>query len=217
MEQEGVIQFTAEHRSRDLAPRHEELAVELGAWRRIFVQTGLLGADSERYGGLGFGNLSGRLAPPSSARGKRSFLITGSQTGAYEALSLEHYALVHRYSICNNSVESEGRCMPSSESMTHGAFYDLTPALRFVFHVHAPAIWKHAAVLGIPISDAGIAYGTPRMATEVQRLYRSTALSEVRLMAMGGHIDGVIGFGRSASEAGLAILSALAIAYQKTS
>lgn len=204
--------------TRDLAPaQYGHLASELGAWRRIFVETGLLGTDASRYGGLGFGNLSGRVAPPSQARGKRSFLITGSQTGTKESLSLADYALVRGYSICLNTVDSEGQSLPSSESMTHGAFYDLTPALRFVFHVHAPAIWQRARELRIPTSEESIAYGTPQMATEVERLYRATSLSEVRVLAMGGHEDGIIGFGRSASEAGLAILSMLARAYKNKS
>lgn len=218
MEQEGVIQFAAKHQSQPLpAARYGGLASELGAWRRIFVQTGLLGTDSERYGGLGFGNLSARVPPPSKARGERSFLITGSQTGSVASLMLAHYALVKAYSIRTNSVESEGACMPSSESLTHGAFYDLTPTLRFVFHVHAPAIWQRACALRIPTSDAEVAYGTPQMAAEVERLYRATALAEIRVMAMGGHTDGIIGVGRSASEAGLAILAMLARAYEKTS
>tara|TARA_R110002096_G_scaffold299503_6_gene494234 strand:+ start:159975 stop:160631 length:657 start_codon:yes stop_codon:yes gene_type:complete len=215
VEQEGVIQFAAQHSTRDLPlARHGTLVNELGAWRRIFVQTGLLGADASRYGGFGFGNLSGRVAPLSQARGSRGFLITGSQTGAKESLSIADYALVRTYSIRTNTVESEGLSLPSSESMTHGAFYDLSPALRFVFHVHAPAIWERARALRIPTSCGDIAYGTPQMAAEVARLYRTSSLAETRILAMGGHVDGIIGFGRSASEAGLAIMSILARAYE---
>ncbi|MCP4444785.1 MAG: class II aldolase/adducin family protein [Myxococcales bacterium] len=218
MEREGVIQFSALHQGRTLAGvRHGHLAEQLGAWRRIFVQTGLVGARPERYEGLGFGNLSGRTMPPSQPKGRRGFLITCSQTGEHEALELLHYALVSSYSLRRNQVCSEGQCMPSSESLTHGAFYDLTPAIRFVFHVHAPAIWENASELRLPTSDAGVSYGTAEMGWEVQRLYRTSSLSETRVMAMGGHTDGVIGVGRTAQEAGLAIMAVLARAYETIS
>ena len=215
LEREGVIQFTARHVGRALSTaRLAGLASELAAWRQIFVQTGLIGSNPRRYEGLGFGNLSGRVMPPSQPRGRRGFLITGSQTGGLASLALEHFAHVRAYSLRENRVESEGSVMPSSESMTHGAFYDLSPVVRYVFHVHAPAIWVHAKGLGLPISDPSIGYGTSEMGWEVQRLYRTTSLADTRIMAMGGHTDGVIGFGRSAEEAGLSILGVLARAYR---
>ncbi len=214
VEQEGVIQFAAEHQWCELsAARHETLVRELGGWRQIFVQTGLLGSDALRYQGLGFGNLSGRVTPPSLSQGHRRFLITGSQTGEHDELTLENFALVLRYCNAENRVQSRGGCLPSSESMTHGSFYDLTPMIRYVFHVHAPAIWQEAARLRLPTSHSDIAYGTPEMAREVERLFRSSILSETRVMVMGGHADGVIGFGRTAQEAGLAIMTMLAQAY----
>jgi len=101
--------------------------------------------------------------------------------------------------------------------MTHGAFYDLTPTIRFVFHVHAPAIWEQARGLRLPTSAFEVANGTPEMGAEVERLFQSTSLFDVRVMAMGGHRDGVIGFGRTAEEAGLAILATLAKATAKYS
>ncbi len=107
--------------------------------------------------------------------------------------------------------------MPSSEAMTHGAFYDLTPTIRFVFHVHAPSIWRQATRLRLPTSHSDIAYGTPEMAWEVERLFRSSILPETRVMAMGGHTDGIIGFGHTAQEAGMALVTTLANAYQKNS
>ena len=216
MEREGVIQFTTQHEHRALSlARHGKLVQELAAWRRIFVQTGLLGSDVARYQGLGFGNLSGRVTPLSLPRGQRRFLITGSQTGRCEEVSLQDFALVQRYCNRENWVQSAGGCLPSSEAMTHGAFYDLTPMIRYVFHVHAPSIWRQASRLRLPTSHCEIGYGTPEMAHEVERLFRTSVLPETRVMAMGGHTDGIIGFGDTAQQAGLALVNTLAKAYEK--
>jgi hypothetical protein len=52
------------------------------------------------------------------------------------------------------------------------------------------------------------------MALEVKRLYRETVLPERRILAMGGHDDGIIVFGRSPQEAGQVLLTWLARAYE---
>jgi len=52
------------------------------------------------------------------------------------------------------------------------------------------------------------------MALAVQDLYRSTALSEVRILAMGGHEDGVLVFGHTAEEAGQVLLTYLARSFE---
>jgi hypothetical protein len=52
------------------------------------------------------------------------------------------------------------------------------------------------------------------MAAEVKRLYRETVLPERRILAMGGHDDGIIVFGRSPKEAGQVLLTWLAQAYE---
>ncbi len=59
-------------------------------------------------------------------------------------------------------------------------------------------------------------YGTQAMARAVERLYATTALAETRMLAMGGHEDGIICFGRNADEAGEVLLRYLARAYRQT-
>jgi hypothetical protein len=213
---DGVIKFTARHTREPLpARRHGELACALVAWREIMIQTQLVGQDRARYGGAGFGNVSGRVGAPSSARGARAMLISGTQTGGLTHIGLDHFCLVERYDYRANAVTSRGMVEPSSETMTHGAIYDLSPHIRFVFHGHGPVIWRHARSLGIPTSAESVAYGTPEMAEEVHRLYRSTALAETGIMAMGGHEDGIIVFGRTAEHAGRVLITYLARAYQR--
>lgn len=212
---EGVIKFSAEHRRERLAPRrYGTLCCALIAWREILAKTQLVGQDPRLYGGAGYGNVSGRVGPPGNALGARSMLITGTQTGGLAQLGLDHFCVVERYDYRRNWVRSAGLVEPSSETMTHGAIYDLSPHIRFVFHGHGAVIWRRARALRIPTTDPAVPYGTPAMAAEVQRLYRTSALPETRILAMGGHEDGIIVFGRTAAEAGQVLIAYLARAYE---
>jgi ribulose-5-phosphate 4-epimerase/fuculose-1-phosphate aldolase len=212
---EGVVKFAAEHRREPLdARRCGELACALVAWREILAQTGLVGRDAGLYGGAAYGNVSARLGAPSLPRRRRAFLVTGSQTAGRRAVGLGDFCVVDAYDPESNRVASRGPCLPSSESMTHGAVYDLGSHIRFVFHVHSPAIWRRAAALRLAATSAEVAYGTPEMAREVERLWGTSALSESQIFAMGGHQDGIVVFGRTAAEAGEVLLRHLALAYQ---
>lgn len=212
---EGVIKFHAEHEDRSLEPRRVgELACRLIAWREIMALTGLVGQDPERYDGAGYGNVSTRVGPPSAPLGKRSFLVTGTQTSGRRCIGLDDFAVVDRYDYSRNEVVSHGRTQPSSESMTHGAIYDLGPHIRCVLHAHSPVLWNHAKRLGLPTTAERVRYGTPEMAFEVHRLYRQTVLPERPILAMAGHQDGIVVFGRSTEEAGQVLVTWLARAYQ---
>ena len=173
-----------------------------------------MGQRADRYDGAGYGNVSGRVGPYPGARGRRAFVVSGSQTGGKECVRLEDFVLVRRYDATANEVVSEGLMMPSSESMTHGAIYDLAPHIRYVFHVHCPLIWRAAPHLGLPFSNPAVPYGTPEMAREITRLAREEALLERGVMAMGGHEDGVIAFGRTPGAAGSLLMGILATAHQ---
>jgi len=212
---EGVIKFRVEHEQRALSPReHGELANKLIAWREILARTGLVGQDPALYGGAGYGNVSARVGAPSSPRGARPFLISGTQTSGLARIDLPQLCLVRRYVLAENRAESSGLVHPSSESLTHGAIYDLSPHIRAVLHAHTPAIWRQARRLRLPTTNAVVAYGTVEMAQEVRRLYRDTALGEQQIFSMGGHEDGVVVFGRSVEEAGGVLVRALARALE---
>jgi ribulose-5-phosphate 4-epimerase/fuculose-1-phosphate aldolase len=213
---EGVIKFVARHRRVALdAARHGALVCKLIAWREVLAKLQLVGRDPARYGGAGYGNVSARVGAPGSPRGARPMIITGTQTGGLAHIDFEHMCLVERYDYVEGWVESSGLIEPSSETMTHGAIYDLSPAIRFVFHAHAPVIWRRARALRIPLTDPRVAYGTPEMAREAQRLYQGGALAAAPILAMGGHEDGIIVFGQSAEEAGQALVTFLARAYEQ--
>ena len=118
------------------------------------------------------------------------------------------------YDYAKNNVDSYGTIMPSSESMTHGAIYDLSPEIRWVFHGHCKTIWEKSGALHLPTTSPSIPYGTPEMALEVGRLWAQTPLSETRVFSMGGHEDGIVSFGTTAEEAGKAFIAVLAQAYE---
>jgi len=201
---EGVIQFVVEHRRSPLEERvHGDVARELAAWRELLARLGLIGRDPGRYEGLGYGNVSARVPPFGDVgRGRRAFLVSGTQTGGLARLTLAHFCRVEAYDVAANRVRSVGASEPSSESLTHAALYDVAPDARAVLHGHTPELWRHAAALHVPITAPAIAQGTVAMAHEVQRLYRETTFASVRIAALGGHEDGVLAFGRSVGEAG---------------
>ena len=209
---EGVIQFEMRHRTQALDERaFGDTVRALSAWRGILAHLRVLGMDPARYEGLGYGNVSSRVGPFGDvARGRRRFLVTGTQTGGIAYTTLREYCLVEEWDVDANRVASSGLVAPSSESLTHAALYDASPAIRAVLHVHAPELWRRARALGLPVTDEAAANGTPAMARAVARLYREGTFASTRLAAMGGHEDGVIAFGVSAEEAGGALVRHLA-------
>ena len=214
MGDEGVIQFKADHERRALdARRYGERVCELVAWREIMALTGLVGQEPGRYGGAGYGNVSVRTGPRSAPVGRRRFLITGSQTSGRRSIGISEFAVVEAYDASANRVKSHGPVLPSSESMTHAAAYDASPLVQCVLHAHSPVLWRRRRELGLPETDPSVPYGTPGMAAEVSRLYRESIFPERRILAMGGHEDGIVAIGRSPQEAGGTLLRWLARAY----
>lgn len=206
---EGVIKFGADHQAGPL-PVDDAVLDELLAWRSILFDLAMIGQDPRRYEGAGFGNASARVGPAVAPRGKRAFVVTGTQTGGLPTTTRDHLVLVKAYDARANTVVSAGPIAASSESLTHGAVYDADPTARVVLHAHAPTIFDAREELGLPSTAPHVEYGTPEMAYEVERLMRGTSLRAGRVFAMAGHEDGVVSFGATASAAGAAMLTALA-------
>ena len=192
---------------------HDQLR-EINAWRRVLHLTQLLGQDPDRYDGFGYGNISQRAGPSSGGADQPRFVISGTQTGYLADLTEEHYAAVLACYPERNLVVAEGPIWPSSETMTHGMVYAVDGGVRSVIHVHSPHIWRAARALGIPATDESVAQGTPEMAEEVRRLFQDTQVRDRLIFAMGGHVDGVVSFGRSVKEAGGVVIGYLAQAFQ---
>ena len=179
----------------------------LAGWRELLVRLGMLGQDDSRYAGYGFGNISVRHPDG-------GFVISASQTGHTRWPQAEHYAWVTEVDLEANRVFATGVMQPSSEALSHAAFYGLDPGIQFVFHGHVPEIWRTAAQQGMPVTDPAVPYGTPEMAREVQRLSRHILRSGI--LAMAGHEDGVISFGTTANEAGARLVCAFAAGLMAT-
>jgi hypothetical protein len=200
---EGVIRFDLDYRAAPPLAAAELQSVN--AWRRILFLLRLIGRDPGRYGGLGYGNISRRLAPPGTPPEVRRFVISGTQTGGLAELAPEHYAVVLECRPEENRVVAEGPVRPSAEALTHGALYAAADSLQFVMHVHSPDLWRQARGLGVPVT-AEVPYGSPAMALEVKRLLADSAAAAKGLFAMGGHEDGIVAFGHSAEAAGTVLL-----------
>ncbi|QJD30891.1 class II aldolase/adducin family protein [Methylococcus geothermalis] len=179
---------------------------ELNAWRSIIRMLGLNGRDPERYGGLAYGNVSLRL-PGDGIR----FLISGTQTGGRVRLSASDYCEVHGFNLEANRLEASGPVPPSSEALTHAAVYRADPAWHCVMHAHSPEIWRHAGRLGLPTTSPAIDYGTPEMALAVEAI---AARPGIPLIAMLGHADGIIAYGRTVEATARILIGYLAEALQ---
>lgn len=229
-EKEGVIKYRLDFTSAGAVD--ESALTALQQWRLTLHQLGLIGQDPERYGGLGYGNISQAVSPISqsidrdvndlpertwsevdnisadAAHTARDFIISGTQTGELSELAPEHYALVNLCDPIENHIIAQGPIKPSSEALTHGAIYALSPEIQAVIHVHSPEIWTLREKLLMPSTPIDVPYGTPEMAQAVQQLWKSGQLKSAPVLAMGGHEDGIISFGRNMAEAGMAMLNA---------
>ena len=206
-EQEGVIKFHLEHVQK---PMNVAISLtEISAWRTVLFRLRLMGQDPERYGNLGFGNISHRHEQASS-----QFIISGSQTGHIEHLKPENYCLVVEADPWKNRINSCGLCRPSSESMTHASIYQQNSKIQAVVHAHSPEIWNNTAALDLPHIPAHIPYGTVDMAVAVEQLFQSGQLEKTSLFTMLGHTDGVVSFGSNMQAAILELILYLAMAIQ---
>lgn len=197
-ESEGVIKF---HLDYEVAAASAEAIDELNVLRSLMFQLGMVGQDPTRYDGYGFGNLSMRCESNPD-----HFIITGTQTGHMPELTAEQYVTIEQCDIAANSVVARGPVKPSSEALTHAMIYQLNPSIKCVIHAHKPELWRYGLDKGYPCTDQSIEYGTVQMAQEIERLNQNNAFEDRQLLVMAGHEDGVISFGDSIDEAGMAML-----------
>jgi L-ribulose-5-phosphate 4-epimerase len=189
MKDEGVIKFKCNWKQEP--PMPYELISALNEWRDKLYKAGLIGEDAE---GIGYGNISCRLE-------RNTFIITGSGTGSLEKLSAEHYTRVIAYNLPENALTSTGPVKPSSESLTHAAIYEAVPQLNAVFHIHHLALWENL-LTRLPSTEKKIEYGTTSMANEIARLLKDPSVLQQGIVAMGGHREGILSFGKGLEDAG---------------
>lgn len=189
---EGVIKFKLTLKRAPAPEMNQVIALE--KWRALFFKLGLIGEYPIEK--VGFGNLSSRLP-------KKSFIITGSQTGHLAHLQAHHYTKVIECDLKKGSVTAEGLIPPSSESLTHYGIYEANPAIQYVFHVHHKELWDMLKNGPFDSIDEDIPYGTQEMAQAASDLLANKTSG---IFVMKGHDDGIISYGASAEEAGRIIL-----------
>lgn len=164
---------------------------ELNACRQKLRRLGMIGVDANS---IGFGNLSIRDGTTNS------FYITGSATGGIFELTLADCARVVAYDFARNWLRCEGPAIASSESLTHAAVYESEAKTGAVIHGHNLKLWT--ALLGqAPTTSKAVEYGTPEMAYEVRRLFKTTDVKSGKIFVMAGHEGGVVTFGENFEEA----------------
>lgn len=191
---EGVVKYHLEWHPGP-SPGSDEIA-PLIKWRDRMHEAGLIGHDPEHD--VGYGNISLRV--------RDGFLISGTQTGHIAETTPEHYSRVTGFNIEANSISCTGPAPASSEALTHAGLYQLSPDIGAIVHVHSAELWKQWRDR-LPTTAPDVAYGTPAMAREFQRLYKKTEFGKVGIAVMGGHDDGLVAIGQTPEEASKRILS----------
>lgn len=200
-ETEGVIKYHLTHKAMSLPPDWD--IASINAWRTHLFQLKLIGQQKKRYLGYGYGNISQRI------KGE-TFIISGTQTGGLETLSINDYCLVIAADLNNNQLSSTGGCQPSSEALSHASVYAQDKDIQCVIHVHSPDIWGATQALNLAHTGQDIAYGTPEMAQAIHQLLDDMPCTQSALFTMLGHEDGVISFGKNFLQAGSLLLDILA-------
>ena len=191
---EGYIKFSLDwERGPALA---ESQIRDLNAVRCQLFDLGLIGEYPEE--GIGYGNVSQKV----SANGL--FVVSGTQTGHIRETGAQHYAEVLASNPAQNYLKCRGPIIASSESMTHAAFYELSPRIESVLHVHHEKMWE-SLLFKLPTTAEPVPYGTPEMAKEIRRLWDEEDLEGHKFALMAGHREGIFSFGESLQEA-LAVL-----------
>jgi ribulose-5-phosphate 4-epimerase/fuculose-1-phosphate aldolase len=188
MTDEGYIKFNCTWIEEELP--NKNIIDELNNWRQKLYNQQLIGAYPD---GIGYGSISCRLTDG-------SFLITGTATGNIKQLTNDHFTRVVDFNIEDNSITCQGPIKASSESLTHAIIYKSLPEVNAVVHIHNNVLWQKL-LNNVPTTSLQVAYGTPEMANEINRLRSTTNLKDDKILVMAGHEDGLIAFGKDLAEA----------------
>lgn len=185
---EGVIKFNCNWIQDKSLPL--SLLYDIIHWRNRLFSLKLIGADKD---GVGFGNISIRY-------NDNQFIISGSQTGNKEKADENDFTLVTSYEIENNLIHCKGPVQASSESLTHEAIYSACTETNAIIHIHNLKVWNKLKNK-IPTTSEYAEYGTPELAQEIIKLFNNSDILKYKILAMSGHPEGIIIFGKNLEEA----------------
>jgi ribulose-5-phosphate 4-epimerase/fuculose-1-phosphate aldolase len=92
--------------------------------------------------------------------------------------------------------------------MSHAVFYQESPLINGVIHVHSQALWEKL-LHQVPTTDASATYGSPEMAYSIIQLIQETDLLTQKILVMEGHPEGIFVFGADLEEAGQVLIQYL--------
>ena len=137
--------------------------------------------------GIGYGNISKRVS-------KKSFVITGTQTGNLKNLKAENFSLIESFDDEKFYLKSSGGAKPSSEALTHGSVYDLSEKIGAVIHVHSKILWDFMLKNGYK-KTKDVPYGSLEMIKEIKAVYKDIDPLKFPVFVMSGHEEGIVAFG----------------------
>lgn len=185
---EGYIKFNCNWVDQNVEFKKEEIA-EAIKYRNLLYNIGLIGVlDND----IGFGNLSYR------EKDSNQIIITGSQTGGIEKISLNDFTKVTAYNLEKNSCNCIGKIKASSETLSHVVIYE-NQVVNAVIHIHNKKMWEYC-MEKLPSTPIYAEFGTVEIANEIKSIVANTSAEE-GIFAMGGHEDGVIAYGKNLEKA----------------
>jgi len=185
---DGVIKYNFDFQPSK--PLDVSLFSDIESVRKRLFALNLIGVTKD---GIGFGNISQRVEG-------NSFVITGTQTGDLENLEASHYALIEAFDDKQFYLKSSGAIKPSSEALTHGTIYNLSPNIGAVIHIHSQTLWEFM-LKGSYLKTEKVEYGSTEMIEEVNRLFSTIKPLSNPKFVMAGHEEGVMVFGKNLEEA----------------
>jgi L-ribulose-5-phosphate 4-epimerase len=188
VQNEGYIKFKCIIKNK--TPVSKNKIIDLNIYRNKLYKLKLIGAYSNK---IGYGNISIRDKD-------KKFLISGTTTGNYAKLTNKHYSKVVSYKIKLNTLTCSGAIKASSESMTHANIYECNKNIGAVIHIHNNKLWKKH-LYKLPTTPKYATFGTPELAYEIKKLYNNSKFKTKKIAILGGHVSGIIVFGKDLEEA----------------
>jgi len=193
---EGYIKFNCDWNKANPIPIAQ--LTEIIKWRDLLHNLGLIGVYDN---GIGFGNISIR------DKGN-TFIISGSATGGLKTLNENHFVIVNEYDLADNRITCSGPIQASSESLSHAVLYECSSEVNSVIHIHNLSLWKQL-LYKVPTTSETALFGTPELAYEIKRVFNETKVCHENIIALAGHEEGFISFGKTLDEAGTILLEKL--------
>lgn len=189
---EGILKFKLTLKRAPAPEMNQVIALE--KWRALFFKLGLIGEYPNEK--ISYGNMSSRT-------NKKSFIITGTQTGHLAHLQAHHYTKVIDCDLKKGLVSAEGLIPPSSEALIHFGIYEANPTIQYLFHVFNQDLCKNLKQGPFDSISEDISNGPQEIVEAANALLWKKSSG---LFIMNGHEGGIVSYGMTVEETGKIIL-----------